>query len=161
MADIAVLLDCIACRRHARVVRFHRDLPGARCCPGRSARHLGPRPFPGEMLGIAVEQRASGFEATYRIAYDTHPFADARHGGHLDYRGYPMWANATWTASCPDCGGRCELGTQSNLVRPYDRRCRCSRVMHREVVEQPRVRYLDPDARAWRDVPPRHLQFGG
>lgn len=106
-SGVSVSLDCISCRRHARTVGFHRDHKGARCYPGGSTRHLGPHPFPGELMSIRVDRRADGFEAVYRIEYDTHPYVDARHGASRDYHGHPTWAAVAWTAICPDCGTRC------------------------------------------------------
>lgn len=151
---LSVSLDCIGCRRHSRTIGFHRDHKGARCYPGWSTRHLGPHPFPGELLGIQVDRRANGFEAVYRIAYDTHSYLDARHGAKLPYRGYPTWAAVAWAAICPECGAHCELSTQSSRIRPPDRRCRrCALVMQREHGKLPMLRYLDPDAGGWREVP--------
>lgn len=153
-ASLEVSLDCVVCRRYHRTVRFSSDTEEARCNPGHSARHLGPHAFPGRLVGVSVERRSDGFDAIYKIEYDSRSFVDEKTGRN-DYQGHPTWARVKWEVSCPQCGERSRLGTQTNLGRPLRERCRCSLVLQREHRELPVLRYRGPGEEGWREVAAR------
>lgn len=89
---------------------------------------MGLTRFPVGWWAWSVERRSDGFDAIYKIEYDSRSFVDEKTGRN-DYQGHPTWARVKWEVSCPQCGERSRLGTQTNLGRPLRERCRCSLVL--------------------------------
>ncbi len=112
-----VSLDCFHCQRRMRTVIFQGAI-APYCTPTKHK-------FDGRLLSSQFNTDS----AVYTIEYNYIPFTDAKYPDEQRYASYekgsPSWARIHFIVQCPQCGRRENLSTQSNLVRPRNRVCRC------------------------------------
>lgn len=128
--NLAVVLDCVVCKRTRRVVILAGDERESKCTP------TGHR-FPGRVAGHETvskqspwPSRLSRSEHKYRIEYEYEPFSDSKNGRAATSE--PRWARIALVLRCPKCGKENQGGTQSNIVLPRVSRCGCGAVLLKE-----------------------------
>jgi hypothetical protein len=128
--NLAVVLDCVVCKRTRRVVLLGGDERESKCTP------TGHR-FPGRVVGHETlnkptlwPSRLSRSEHKYRIEYEYESFADSKNGRMATSE--PRWARIGFILRCPKCGEENQDGTQSNIVLPRISRCGCGVALLKE-----------------------------
>ncbi len=114
---LEVSLDCYLCQRRRRTIVF-KDVTNAYCTPTKHR-------FDGRL----ISKQCGADSAVYIIEYNYISFTDKKYPDEERYaafeKGSPVWARINFIAKCPRCGKQTQLSTQSNLVRPSSRSCRC------------------------------------
>ena len=133
---LEVSLDCPVCERLRRTVMLATEQYQVTRSYQNETVHLtqAERPavctptlhdFPARVVHREVTNSLVP-EIIYRFEYEFRDFIDHK-GGHSSDT--PTWARVSFTATCPHCSTETATGTQSNIVRPYTKRCTCGQVL--------------------------------
>ncbi len=128
--DLELSLDCIACKRRHRTVVFQLGRPWAICTPKEKCTG-----FCGRLVSVNYDDSANFI--TYVVAYVYLPFLDVKRGD--ESTGVPIWGRVFFVATCPKCRRKIDCSTQTNIVRPFSKRCECDFVLYTETEEMPRL----------------------
>jgi len=135
---VEISIPCFICVRTDRTVILNLGQDEGICAKQKHS-------IRGRLLEKKIEQNGGIASVTYRLEYVFKPFIDLKYGHPASP--LPTWARVEFKVRCSKCGLVVESGTQSNISRPWEKRCPCGSTLFKETEEMPRIEMEESEAR--------------